>query len=425
MIDRLIIGLAILLMVGNNYAFDIPQALEIPIEKEFKLTQTQFNLLYSIFAVPNIGLSIGGGIMIDRMGGRWGVFTFSLMLGLSQLFIAFGGCYQKYYMMLVGRAIFGIASDLLHIAVFKVIARRMPHCLGTAMGLILTVPELAAALNSFLSPYLFEKTHSLEWPLLFGLSLCILSFLSGLLMIYLDTKYDTCSAEEPDEEVSLSKFKLSKPFVRMSLITTLMLAAYVPFLDNANKFYHERFGFSIMHAGRIVTVGYIVAALSSPIIGKISDTFSHKRQVLIVASTLMFFLSHLQLYYMPHSTHPNYMSVFALITLGLSYACYSSILMPALQSTVPDNMLATALGILGIIENICMATVPMLSGFVYTFLKGEKDRMRDVDIIYLVLAGIGVCLSIGALPNQGKHIKHQKDAIKQLHQQPEENNNLI
>lgn len=38
MIDRLIIGLAILLMVGNNYAFDIPQALEIPIEKEFKLT---------------------------------------------------------------------------------------------------------------------------------------------------------------------------------------------------------------------------------------------------------------------------------------------------------------------------------------------------------------------------------------------------
>lgn len=96
------------------------------------------------------------------------------MLGLSQLFIAFGGCYQKYYMMLAGRAIFGIASDLLHIAVFKVIARRMPHCLGTAMGLILTVPELAAALNSFLSPYLFEKTHSLELPLLFGLTLCFL-----------------------------------------------------------------------------------------------------------------------------------------------------------------------------------------------------------------------------------------------------------
>lgn len=29
----------------------------------------------------------------------------------------------------------------------------------------------------------------------------------------------------------------------------MMLASYVPFLDNANKFYHERFGFSIMDAG--------------------------------------------------------------------------------------------------------------------------------------------------------------------------------
>lgn len=72
-INQAIILLAILLMVGNNYAFDIPQALEVPLEREFHLTQTQFNLLYSIFAVPNIGLSIGGGIMIDRLGGRWGV----------------------------------------------------------------------------------------------------------------------------------------------------------------------------------------------------------------------------------------------------------------------------------------------------------------------------------------------------------------
>lgn len=63
------------------------------------------------------------------------------------------------------------------------------------------------------------------------------------------------------------------------------------------------------------------------------------------------------------------------------------------------------MGVLGIIENICMAAVPMLSGFVYTFLKGEKDRMKEVDVIYLVLAGIGVCISIGAIPEKGKNIK--------------------
>lgn len=127
----------------------------------------------------------------------------------------------------------------------------------------------------------------------------------------------------------------------MSIITTLMLASYVPFLDNANKFYHERFGFSIMDAGQIVTVGYVVAAITSPVVGRISDKFTNYRPFFIVVSTIMFFISHLQFYYMPLTTSPNYYSVFALITLGLSYSCFSSVLMPALQSTVPEDMLGT------------------------------------------------------------------------------------
>lgn len=61
------------------------------------------------------------------------------------------------------------------------------------------------------------------------------------------------------KSISKSLVKLTKPFVIMSIITTLMLASYVPFLDNANKFYHERFGFSIMNAGQIVTIGYVIA----------------------------------------------------------------------------------------------------------------------------------------------------------------------
>lgn len=58
----------------------------------------------------------------------------------------------------------------------------------------------------------------------------------------------------------------------MGAICALLVGTYVPFLDNANKFYHERFGFSVLHAGRVVTIGYVVAALSSTIIGKLGDT---------------------------------------------------------------------------------------------------------------------------------------------------------
>jgi len=78
---------------------------------------------------------------------------------LSQFTIAFGGAYKKFYMMLVGRAIFGVASDMLFISISKVLVRRVRfNQSGLVMGLVLTIPELAGALNSFLSPYLFERS---------------------------------------------------------------------------------------------------------------------------------------------------------------------------------------------------------------------------------------------------------------------------
>lgn len=43
-----------------------------------------------------------------------------------------------------------------------------------------------------------------------------------------------------------------------------------------------------------------------------------------------------------------------------------------------------------------MAVVPMISGFVYA-IGGCIDPMKNVDIIYLFLAGIGVVLSIHLL----------------------------
>jgi hypothetical protein len=71
-------------------------------------------------------------------------------------------------MMLVGRAIFGIASDMLLISISKVLVKRIGNASGFALGLVLTLPELASALNAYLSPLLFEKSDSLALPLLFG-----------------------------------------------------------------------------------------------------------------------------------------------------------------------------------------------------------------------------------------------------------------
>ena len=64
----LALAMAALLMFGNNYAFDNPQALQKPIMNDVGVTSPQYNLLYSAFSFPNIFLTLAGGFMIDFLG---------------------------------------------------------------------------------------------------------------------------------------------------------------------------------------------------------------------------------------------------------------------------------------------------------------------------------------------------------------------
>jgi hypothetical protein len=64
----LVIIMASLLLFGNMYAFDNPQALEDSIEIELDITEVQFNLLYAYFSLPNIATCLVIGIVIDKIG---------------------------------------------------------------------------------------------------------------------------------------------------------------------------------------------------------------------------------------------------------------------------------------------------------------------------------------------------------------------
>lgn len=70
-------------------------------------------MLYTIFAFPNIFTTLVIGILIDFLGVRIGVISLSIGVALSQTIVAFGGMYKSYHVLLIGRMIFGIASESL------------------------------------------------------------------------------------------------------------------------------------------------------------------------------------------------------------------------------------------------------------------------------------------------------------------------
>ena len=73
-------------MIGSYYCFDNPAALAVYLKKShtgkktMELSSLQYNLLYSVYSFPNIILPFFGGIMVDKMGVRIGVFLFTFIL---------------------------------------------------------------------------------------------------------------------------------------------------------------------------------------------------------------------------------------------------------------------------------------------------------------------------------------------------------
>ncbi|CAD8202056.1 unnamed protein product [Paramecium pentaurelia] len=413
----LAVSLAALILLGNNYSFDNPQALQTQIQQQLGISIIQFNLLYSVFALPNIFLTILGGMIIDRLGVRFGIFTFTLIVTIGQLIIALGGQFNQYSLMLLGRAIFGVASENLIIAQSTFVSLWFKGSeLATAMGIIMTVPELGGALNSLLTPLIYQSSQKLSVPLFASVGFCLFSFICGMILVYLDKyaeKYDQRQSdseyvleqnimekeegdedeeeeklEESKEEISLKDLKqLSGTVWILLMICTFSLCIFIPFLDNANQFCQQRFNLSYISAGRAIIITYLTPIFISPFIGYIVDKVGYRRRWMILTS-LLFIISHLLFAIIPtpEDGSPQFAAVVPLFLLGVSYAFYSCVMIPCVQYLVDQRIMGTAFGLMGLFESIGACIFPLVSSQIYN----TNGDYRQVGFFYM---GIG-CVNL-------------------------------
>jgi len=88
---------------------------------------------------------------------RLGIVILSFALVIFQLIFAIGGQFLSYKTMIVGRILFGVASRSLFIPQASLISFWFKGKeLSFALGIGITFPELGNALNSYLTPIIYE-----------------------------------------------------------------------------------------------------------------------------------------------------------------------------------------------------------------------------------------------------------------------------
>lgn len=108
--------IACLVVFGCEYCFDTASALQSAIKENYsrtnpdKMGEAQFNLLYALYAFPNIIVPLIGGMLIDKIGARIVLIITCSICVAGQIVYSFGGLENMFSVMLLGRIIFGIGG---------------------------------------------------------------------------------------------------------------------------------------------------------------------------------------------------------------------------------------------------------------------------------------------------------------------------
>lgn len=385
--------------VGSYFCYDNPQALQTHLLEDFKIDTFRFNLLYSVYALPNIVLPLFGGIIVDRLGVRFGISFFSFLVIIGQSVVTFGAKEHSFILMLIGRIIFGFGGECLAVASGVITAKWFRgREIAFALGLILCISRLGSALNSFLAPRLYNISHDVFLPLFFGAILCIFSWIMGLLMNHLDRKADgeyKVFVDEGEEAVEKFKFDEIKSFNGLYYLLLVqgffLYASFYGLSNNINDLMVARFGFDPDTAGQFIPIIYLSAAAMIPIFGLAMDYYG-KRALLMIFSALLFMGIHLTIAFLPgtNGPDPDYSIVGCLFGIGIFYSTFAATYWPCIPIVVEERLTATAYGVSAALQNLMLTLTPLALGTIHdrTIEVGKGYFWTEITLMILVACGL-------------------------------------
>jgi len=391
----IVVLLASFLVFGNDYCYDLPQALEVPLQEKFNINEVKYNLLYTVYSLPNIILPFVGGYILDYFGVKVGIILYNLLIITGQSLFTLG-CYTgNYNLLILGRSVFGTGAESLNVAQSMIVTMWFKGKeLSTALGISLCICRLGSSLNNYLSPLFFEKFHSLGHVSFIGLFFVVISLLCGFGLIHMDEKYlkdETYSCEEKIEIKDIKKLK--KNFWLLYSNAILCFMSFFSFLNISNKYIQKRFGLTSTVAGGLLIIPYSVAGVLTPILSIFVDKKGQKATLLILTCFILSY-NHFSLAAIPDSNDGSYAIVLPLILFGVFFAFYTALLIPCISIIADEKVLGTAMGIIYSGQNTGLAIGPLVVGSILSDESKLLTSYPEMSTILGMTSFIAACFAI-------------------------------
>ncbi|EGR34415.1 major facilitator superfamily domain protein [Ichthyophthirius multifiliis] len=401
------LAMACLVMIGSYMCYDFPSYLKSQVNKSLNLTEFQYSLLYAVYSFPNIALPLFGGIFIDIVGVRKGIFIFTFILIIGQLLCSIGVLHSvnNFSVILVGRVIFGLGGESLSVTQSAIVSQWFKGKeISLALGLNISIARLGSVIGSFLFPALYNINKDLFSPLLVGAIFCVFSWLCGCVLNFLDKKADQQEGKQQvkisdQDRIKLSDFKeLNIQFWLLCISCVFTYMCFFPFMQFVQGQISDQFGLSSDKASNLMSLPYLIAAGCTPFAGLLVDKVGKRGLLLIITSVLMI-TSHLTMLIMPQCGNgdPNcqqYTFLFPLVLFGIFYSFYAAVLWPCIPLVVPEKIVGTAFGITNSLQNGGLALGPIIVGLIIDHTKHKMNEYFWMEIFFIIFGGLCLIINI-------------------------------
>lgn len=377
------------------------------------MSQDDYNLLYAIYAWTNAAVVIAAGFLIDKMGNRVGAFLFSFLCVLgSSTFAAslfFRGTAVMFPLMLVGRLLFGSGNGSLTIVQNRITSYWFKEKeLAMAFGITLCFSRLGSVLNFFLTQS-FQEKYGLLVTLWGGAFLCLLGFISAILVSFLD-KWgvqqlgDDASQKSNSKKLKITDIRhLSLQFWLVAFSIMFFYNGVFPFMADASKFIHDKYGerYSLNEKTSAYIAGavYDVSMIISPFLGGMIDIIGKRGILAFLCAFLTIPVFGLLAFSMVYP-------LVATFWLGVTYSFAAASMWPTIPLVVTQATVGTAMGLTTSLQMIGIG----ISNLVVGQILGKKDdnttsadKQKELErwkfVMIFLLANVLSCMAVTTVLN--------------------------
>lgn len=385
------LGVVAFTMLCGYYLTDVMAPLKGLLEQQLTWNSEEYGLFTSAYGWFNVFLFflIIGGIILDKMGVRftgmmasvlmvigigikyWAVTTHSLD---GQVWdVIFFESKAQVLMAGIGYAIFGVGVEVAGITVSKIIVKWFKGKeMALAMGLEMATARLGTGLAIGTSLPIAKYFGSVSTPLLFGLIMACIGFISFFLYTFQDKKLDASQAAfNKDNEVvdDEEAFKIkdilniikNKGWWYIAILCVLFYSAVFPFLKYATDLMVQKFGVAEDWAGLIPALLPFGTIFLTPFFGNLYDRKGKGATIMIIGSLIIVFVH--AMFSIPFLSH-WLIAIFLIILLGIGFSLVPSAMWPSVPKIIPEKQLGTAYSLIFWVQNWGLMGVPALIGWV-------------------------------------------------------------